>query len=49
VALFDEAAKACDRLEAMNSAQVDAGYRKRLARAMVLRALEKAHGRVAQS
>ena len=28
-ALFDEVAQACDRLEAMNDAHVDAGYKKR--------------------
>ena len=48
-ALFDEVAEACDRLKAMNDAHVNAGYKKRLAHAMVLRALEKAHGRVAKS
>jgi carbon-monoxide dehydrogenase medium subunit len=47
-ALFDEVAQACDRLEAMNDVHVGAGYRKRVARAMVLRALERAHGSVAQ-
>jgi hypothetical protein len=33
----------------MNDAIVSAGYKKRVASAMVLRALEKAHGRVAKS
>ena len=48
-ALFDEVAQACNQLEAMNDAHVAVGYRKRVAHAMVLRALEKAHGRVAKS
>ena len=48
-ALFDEVAEACDRLDAMNDAHVSAAYRKRVAHAMVLRALEKAYGRVAKS
>jgi carbon-monoxide dehydrogenase medium subunit len=47
--LFDEAARACDRLDAMSDAHVDGGYRKRVAHALMLRALEKAHGRVAHS
>jgi len=46
-ALFDEVAAACDGLEAMSDSHVDAGYRKRVARAMVRRALERARGRVA--
>jgi len=46
-ALFDEIAAACDGLEAMSDSHVDAGYRKRVARAMVRRALERARGRVA--
>jgi len=46
-ALFDDVAKACDRLEAMSDSHVDAGYRKRVARAVVRRALERSRGRVA--
>jgi carbon-monoxide dehydrogenase medium subunit len=46
-ALFDEVAEACERLEAMSDSNVDAGYRRRVARAVVRRALERAHGRVA--
>jgi aerobic carbon-monoxide dehydrogenase medium subunit len=48
-ALFDEVARACNRLDAMTDAHVDGGYRKRVAHALVLRALGKAYGRVAQS
>jgi len=47
--LFADVAQACDRLEAMNDANVTAGYKRRVARAMVARALEKAHGRIAKS
>ena len=47
--VFNQVAEACDRLEAMNDAIVSAGYKNRVASAMVLRALEKAHGRVAKS
>jgi len=47
--LFADVAQACDRLEAMNDANVTAGYKRRVARAMVLRALEKAHGRIAKN
>jgi carbon-monoxide dehydrogenase medium subunit len=46
-ALFDEVAEACERLEAMSDSNVDVGYRRRVARAVVRRALERAHGRVA--
>jgi len=47
--LFADVAQACDRLEAMNDAHVNAAYKRRVARAMVLRALEKAHGRIAKN
>jgi carbon-monoxide dehydrogenase medium subunit len=47
--VFNQVAESCDRLQAMNDAIVSAGYKKRVASAMVLRALEKAHGRVAKS
>jgi aerobic carbon-monoxide dehydrogenase medium subunit len=46
-ALFDEAAQACNGLEAMNDVNTDEHYRRRLAKAMVGRALRKAHGRIA--
>ena len=47
-ALFDEAAQACSGLEAMHDVNFDAEYRRRLAKAMVMRALRKAHGRIAK-
>ena len=47
--VFNQVAESCDRLQAMNDAIVSAGYKKRVAGAMVLRALEKAHRRVAKS
>ena len=47
--LFNEVAQGCDSLASMNDAYLSAGYKKRVARAVVLRALEKAHGRAARS
>ena len=47
-ALFNEAAQACSGLEAMHDVNFDAEYRRRLAKAMVMRALRKAHGRIAK-
>ena len=46
---FADVALACDRLQAMNDAHITAEYKRRVARAMVLRALEKAHGRIAKN
>ena len=44
--LFEEAAEACSALEVMDDAHLSGDYRRRLARAMVRRAIEKAHGRI---
>ena len=45
--LFEEAADACDSLEAMNDVNYTGDYKRRIAKAMVKRALRKAHGRIA--
>ena len=47
-ALFEEAAEACRKLDAMNDVHVSAEYRRQLARVLVRRALEKAYGRIAK-
>jgi carbon-monoxide dehydrogenase medium subunit len=44
-AAFDEAVEACGALEVMHDVHVAGEYRRCLARALVRRALEKAHGR----
>ena len=45
-ALLDDAVKACDALEVMDDIHVSGEYRRRVGRAMVRRALEKAYGRI---
>ncbi len=47
-ASVDDAVAGCDALEAMDDVHFDAAYRRRLAKAMVKRALQRAHGRIAQ-
>jgi carbon-monoxide dehydrogenase medium subunit len=46
-ALFAEAARACDAIDAMEDAQIPGWYRRRLAAVLVRRALETAHARAA--
>jgi carbon-monoxide dehydrogenase medium subunit len=46
--LFEEAAQACSALDAMNDVHVTGEYRRHIAKAMVRRALQKAHGRIAK-
>jgi len=47
-ALFDEAAEACDALDAMDDINLSGAYKRHIAKAMVKRALRKAHGRISK-